>query len=126
METFVIWEGTQQFIDGNNVSCITEVEFVGEFLGKTTNPLNDSNHRGVDTSFFRDEKGRILVHVVHWSNWQNEPTYASIYVYDSIEAAAVCYRLELERAGIIPPLRITLEEFLERFPARYKTSGEDE
>ena len=114
METFVLWYGVRQIVNGNDVSCITEVEFVGEFLGKSCNPVHDTDHSGIDTNFFRTEDGRIVVHVVHWTRIANEATYASIYAYDSLEEAAVCYRLEMERAEVIPWLRMTLDEFLNR------------
>ena len=84
METFVLWYGTRQVVNGNDVSCITEVEFTGEFLGKSCNPVHDTDHSGIDTNFFRTEDGRIVVHVVHWTRIVNEATYASIYVYDSL------------------------------------------
>ena len=114
MEPFVVWYGVRQVVAGNDVSCITEVSFFGEYLGKSCNPLHDTDHSGIDTSFFRTEDGRIVVHVVHWTRIAGEPTLASIYVYNSLEDAAVCYRLEMERAGIIPWLRMTLDEFLSR------------
>jgi len=114
MEEFVVWYGTQQVVNGNDVSCITEVSFTGEFLGKSCNPVNETDHSGIDTSFFRVEDGRILVHIVHWTRIANEATYADIRVFNSLEEAAVQYRLELERAGVIPWLRMTLDEFLNR------------
>jgi hypothetical protein len=114
MEEFILWYGVRQIVNGNDVSCITEVSFTGEYLGKSCNPVHDTDHSGVDTSFFRLEDGRILAHIVHWTRIQNEPTLADIRVFNSMDDAKVQYRLEMERAGVIPWLRMTLDEFLNR------------
>jgi hypothetical protein len=76
----VLWYGTTE--------CHWETSFIGECLGT-------SSSADAETSFFRDLEGRIVVHVVRRND-------ADVEVYGSLEEAAADYRLEMERAGVVP------------------------
>jgi hypothetical protein len=79
-ELIILWYGTTE--------CRWETSFIGECLGA-------SSSADAETSFFRDREGSIVVHVVAAHN-------ADVEVYGSLEEAAADYRLEMERAGVIP------------------------
>lgn len=94
-----IWKGTKRFALGNDLSNYVYVEFEGEVLGSC---WEEYDARGVETTFFRDSKNRIVVHCVKWSRWENEAVYGEVHVFPSLEDAAVEFQWELERAGLIP------------------------
>jgi hypothetical protein len=85
---FILWYGT--------TACRWETSFIGERLGA-------SSSADAETSFFRDREGRIVVHVVRRND-------ADVEVYGTLEEAAADYRLEMERAGVIPPRSVGLDE----------------
>jgi len=114
MEPFVVWYGLKQTLRGHDTSSVTEVEFRGEFLGRTCFPVCGDDDSGVDTVFYRADDGRIVVHVVRWTRLANVATQADIYIYNNLEEAQKSFRLEMQRAGVIPPRRMTLKEFTGR------------
>jgi len=110
METVTIWKGVRRVVCGEEYAFIETVEFEGDLLGAC---WEEENSRGTQTTFYRTHDGRIVVHRVHWSRWENEATYAYIHVFPSLEgvngAAAMFWR-ELSQAGIIPPPTFKLDE----------------
>jgi len=110
MATYTIWRGTKRVVCGNEIKFVEDIEVEGEILGAC---WEEENSRGTHTVFYRTEDGKIVVHQVLWSRWENEATYAYIHVFPSLEgvngAAAMFWR-ELENAGIIPPRTTSLDK----------------
>ena len=110
MATYTIWRGTKRVVCGNEIKFVEDIEVEGEILGAC---WEEENSRGTHTVFYRTEDGKIVVHQVLWSRWENEATYAYIHVFPALEgvngAAAMFWR-ELENAGIIPPRTVELGE----------------
>ena len=110
MDTIRIWSGSRRVVCGEDYEFVKYEEFEGETLGAC---WEEENSRGTHTVFYRTEDGKIVVHQVLWSRWENEATYAYIHVFPSLEgvngAAAMFWR-ELENAGIIPPRTTSLDK----------------
>jgi len=110
MDTIRIWSGSRRVVCGEDYEFVKYEEFEGETLGAC---WEEENSRGTQTTFYRTHDGRIVVHVVRWSRWENEATYAYIHVFPALEGvngAAAMFQWELENAGIIPPRTVELGE----------------
>jgi len=107
MATVQLWKGVQRVVRGNDLSDFVNVEFEGENLGAVE---EENNHRGTSTVFYRSSDGRIVAHRVRWSRWEGECDYGEVYVFASLEDAAVVFRWEMECAGVIPRPTLTLDE----------------
>jgi hypothetical protein len=102
----IIWKGVKRGGLGDDV---VTVEFEGEIIGVC---WEEYDGRGVETTFFSSDDEGVVVHCVRWSQRRGEPDYAEIYTFASLEDATRVFRWEMERAGIIPPLQMTLDEVL--------------
>jgi len=110
MTTITIWKGSRRVVLGDDVEFVEYETFVGEELGSV---WEEENSRGTQTTFYRTHDGRIVAHVVRWSRWENEATYAYIHVFpalDGVNGAAAMFWRELEQAGLIPPRTVGLDE----------------
>jgi hypothetical protein len=110
MDTIRIWSGSRRVVCGEDYEFVKYEEFEGETLGSC---WEEENSRGTQTTFYQTNDGRIVAHVVRWSRWENEATYAYIHVFPSLEGvngAAAMFQWELENAGIIPPRTVELGE----------------
>jgi len=110
MDTIRIWSGSRRVVCGEDYEFVKYEEFEGETLGSC---WEEENSRGTQTTFYQTNDGRIVAHVVRWSRWENEATYAYIHVFPSLEGvngAAAMFQWELENAGIIPPRTTSLDE----------------
>jgi hypothetical protein len=110
MATVQIWKGVKRVVLGEEYAFVENEEFEGETIGAC---WEEENSRGTQTTFYQTRDGRIVVHVVQWSRWENEATYAYSHVFPALEgvngAAAMFWR-ELEQAGLIPPRTVSLSE----------------
>jgi len=110
MAAITIWEGERRVVCGNEYEFVKYVEFEGAELGSS---WEEENSRGTHTTFYRTADGRVVVHVIRWSRWENEATYAYIHVFPSligVNGAAAMFWWEMERAGLIPPRTTALDE----------------
>ena len=110
MTTITIWKGSRRVVLGDDIEFVEHETFIGEELGAV---WEEENSRGTQTTFYRTHDGRIVVHVVRWSRWENEATYAYIHVFpslDGVNGAAAMFWRELAQAGIIPHPTLTLDE----------------
>ena len=110
MTTITIWKGSRRVVLGNDIEFVEHETFIGEELGAV---WEEENSRGTQTTFYRTHDGRIVAHVVRWSRWENEATYAYIHVFpslDGVNGAAAMFWRELAQAGIIPRPTLTLDE----------------
>jgi hypothetical protein len=110
MDTIRIWSGSRRVVCGEDYEFVKYEEFEGETLGAC---WEEENSRGTHTTFYRTHDGRIVAHVVRWSRWENEATYAYVHVFpslDGVNGAAAMFQWELENAGIIPPRTVELGE----------------
>ena len=110
MTTITIWKGSRRVVLGDDIEFVEYETFIGEELGAV---WEEENSRGTHTTFYRTHDGRIVAHVVRWSRWENEATYAYIHVFPALEGvngAAAMFQWELENAGIIPPRTVELGE----------------
>ena len=108
MATICIWSGSRHVVLGDEF--VKYEEFEGETLGAC---WEEENSRGTQTTFYRTPDGRIVVHVIRWSCWENEATYAYVHVFPSmggVNGAAAMFWRELRKAGIIPPHTTSLDE----------------
>jgi hypothetical protein len=110
MATICIWKGVRRVVLGDDIEFVEYETFIGEELGAV---WEEENSRGTQTVFYHTEGGKIVVHQVLWSRWENEATYAYIHVFPALEgvngAAAMFWR-ELRKAGLIPPRTVELGE----------------
>ena len=110
MTTITIWKGSRRVVLGDDIDFVEYETFDGEELGSV---WEEENSRGTHTTFYRTHDGRIVVHVVRWSRWENEATYAYIHVFPALEGvngAAAMFWWELRKAGLIPPCTTSLDE----------------
>ena len=108
--TITIWKGSRRVVLGDDIDFIEYETFDGEELGAT---WEEENSRGTHTVFYRTEGGKIVVHQVLWSRWENEATYAYVHVFpslDGVNGAMAMFSWELAQAGIIPPRTVGLDE----------------
>jgi len=111
MAPFVIWKGTKRVVCGEEYAFVENVEFEGECIGAC---WEEHNSRGTQTVFYRTSDGRIVVHRVRWSRWENEATVANVFIFSSLNEAEAMFWWELECAGIIPRPTLTLDEVTDR------------
>jgi hypothetical protein len=107
MATICIWKGSRRVVLGNDIEFVENEEFEGETIGAC---WEEENSRGVQTTFYQTRDGRIVAHVVRWSRWEGEATYADIYTFPTLEDACGSFGWELEQAGLIPPRTVSLSE----------------
>ena len=108
MATICIWSGSRHVVLGDEF--VKYEEFEGETLGAC---WEEENSRGTQTTFYQTNDGRIVAHVVRWSRWENEATYAYVHVFpslDGVNGAMAMFSWELAQAGIIPPRTVGLDE----------------
>jgi hypothetical protein len=74
MATICIWKGSRRVVLGNDIEFVENEEFEGETLGAC---WEEENSRGTQTTFYQTRDGRIVAHVVRWSRWEGEATYAT-------------------------------------------------
>ena len=110
MDTIRIWKGAKRCEGGRDLSNFVFVEFEGESLG--TIAYGDDG-RGVTYSFYRAADGRVVAHVVRWSDYEDEDDVGEVYVFANLNDAADVFRLHMERVGIIERRTLTLDD-LER------------
>ena len=110
MDTIRIWSGSRRVVCGEDYEFVKYEEFEGKTLGAC---WEEENNRGTQTTFYQTNDGRIVVHVVRWSRWENEATYAYVHVFpslDGVNGAMAMFSWELAQAGIIPPRTVGLDE----------------
>ena len=107
MEPFTIWRGTKRVVCGEDIAHVENIEIEGEVVGAC---WEEENSRGTQTTFYQTHDGRVVVHRVHWSRWENEATVANVFAFPSLEDAEAMFWWELEQAGLIPPRTVELGE----------------
>jgi len=98
MVPFLIWRGTKRVILGEDISHVENIEIYGEVLGATLEERSEEH--STQTVFYRTPDGRIVVHRVHWSRW-DETTVANVFVFSSLNEAEAMFWPELRQAGLI-------------------------
>ena len=114
MKTQQIWVGRMGAKNGFDNSDFVVVEFTGEQLGYWRHSEDVWGNRGADYRIFSTEDGRILIHLIHWSRWQGEDTFANILEFLSLkDAIKAGWRKVLENAGAIPRRVASLKKWRE-------------